>query len=176
MNRRGCNPESCSCHPVSLGGVEASDFATLDELAVKLICVDGRFSKPLREMGRLLGYRIASERKGIPLGLDDALAALIPGCGLEGVVERRLHPSNADEVLLEIDGCVAALGWQVPYVDRTVCCFDAGLFESFLCGATGEDGWCVAETACLGLGKASCEFAIRRGQNGEPEGAPHGQC
>ena len=140
MNRRGCNPESFSCHPVSLGGIEASDFAALDELAVKLICVDRRFAKPLLEVGRLFAYRIA------------------------------------DEVLLQIVGCVTALGWQVLHVGRTVCCFDAGLFEGVLCGVTGEDAWCVKETACLGLGNASCEFAIRREQNTKQKGVPHGQC
>lgn len=40
MNRRGCNPKNRSCKPASLGGIEASDFAALDELTVKLVCVD----------------------------------------------------------------------------------------------------------------------------------------
>jgi predicted hydrocarbon binding protein len=58
---------------------------------------------------------------------------------------------------------------------RTVCGFDAGLFEGFLRGVTGDQALSVEEAACLGMGHAYCEFAIHRQQAlGEREGESHG--
>ncbi len=62
MKTASCQPVS-GCNNVSaLGGVDGSDFAALDALAVKLICLDSGFTAPLRQMGRVIGERIAGER------------------------------------------------------------------------------------------------------------------
>lgn len=159
MKGQVCGPIAC-CASVPLG-VMADDFAALDELAVKLICLDRSFAAPLRQMGRIIGERIAG-KKGERMGLDAALSALIPACGLESVIESRFLHRNADGARLELTGCAEALGWQVPNVERTVCGFDAGLFEGFLHGATGDESLKVEETACLGFGHPSCEFLINR--------------
>lgn len=158
-----------------LGGVAVPDFAALDKLAVKLICLDSGFAAPLRQMGRVLGERIAREQADGRLTFNTALSAMMSGCGLACVIESRLLHRSADGARLQITGCSEALGWPVPQVERTVCGFDAGLFEGFLSGATGE-GWKVEETACLGRGHSSCEFVIRREPGGEAERGQHGAC
>jgi SAM-dependent methyltransferase len=159
-----------------LGGIAAGDFAALDRLAVKLIGLDSGFAAPLREIGRIIGERIAVERDEKPVGLEVALSALISACGLEGVVESRVLQRDDEGALLQITGCAAVLGGRVRTVDRAVCGFDAGLFEGFLRGVTGEGALSAEETACLGLGHASCEFTIQRWQApGEREGVAHGR-
>lgn len=177
MSKQGCHSVS-SCTSVSwLGGIEARDFAALDRLAVKLIGLDSDFAAPLREMGRVIGARIAVEENEKPVCLDAALSALILACGLEGVIESRILHRNAEGALLQISGCSAVLGWPIPNVERTVCGFDAGLFEGFLRGVTDEKALSVEETACLGLGHAYCEFKIhRQPAPGEWEGGPHDHC
>lgn len=177
MSKQGCHPVS-SCTSVPwLGGIAASDFAALDRLAVKLICLDRAFAAPLRAMGRIVGERIAIEQNEKPVGLDAALSALISACGLEGMIESRFLHRNAEGALLQISGCSAVLGWQVATLERVVCGFDAGLFEGFLRGMTGEGGLNVEETACLGLGHAYCEFRIhRQPAPGEREGGPYDRC
>lgn len=173
MKRQGCRVVPCGSNAVWLGGVTASDFAALDELAVKLICLDSRFVAPLRQMGRTLGERIASEQGESPLAFEAALSSMISACGLGGVIESRFLHRSADGARLQITGCAEALGWQVPPVARTVCGFDAGLFEGFLSGVAGA-AWRVEEVACLGLGHPSCEFVIYRGDTWE--GVRHGRC
>src|SRR5215471_11916267 len=134
MNSGNCHPVSCCTTASALGGVEGADFAALDALAVKLICLDDRFSAPLRQMGRILGERVAAQREGRPVSLETALSVLISSCGLEGVIEARFSERNAEGGRLHIAGCAEALGWPIPHVGRTVCSFDAGLFEGFLSG------------------------------------------
>ena len=161
---KGQGSQSVSCcgsKAASVGGLEASDFGALDQLAVKLICLDRQLESPLREMGRLIGYRIAQERL-LPVPFETALVSIIPACGLEGVIEATFLRSSTDDALLQITGCATVLGWQVPNLGRAVCGFDAGLFEGFLCRSTGDDSWRVEETSCLGLGHPSCQFLIQR--------------
>lgn len=162
MKNQGCTPVGCHSEAASVGGVAAADFAALDELAVKLISLDGGFATPLRQMGRTLGKRIAAERVGASVPFETALSALMSACGLADVVESRFLHRNANGARLQITGCSEVLGWPIENVGRAVCGFDAGLFEGFLCGATDQP-WNVQETACLGLGHPSCEFAILRG-------------
>ncbi len=112
------------------------------------------------------------------MSLETALSVLISACGLDSVIESRFLQRNADGARLQITGCSEALGWPVANMGRTVCGFDAGLFEGFLCQATGE-AWSVEEMACLGLGNPACEFVIHRAAalgGGEWEGVPHGRC
>jgi hypothetical protein len=102
MNHAGGERDSSCCNASWLGGIAASDFAALDQLAVKLICVDNGFAAPLREMGRVLGERIAMEQNEKPVCLDSALSALISACGLEGAIEPRFLHRNAEGALLQI--------------------------------------------------------------------------
>lgn len=164
MKGPGCQPVSCNGNAAMLGGVAASDFAALDELAVKLICLDSGFAAPLREAGRVLGERVAAEQAQGLSTLDVALSALIAACGLDSKIRSRLLHTDADEALFQVTGCIEALGGPIPNVGRAVCGFDAGLIEGFLRGAIGEQTLSVEETACLGLGHPSCEFVIRRNQ------------
>ena len=156
--------DTCCGAIASLGTLEGGDVAALDRLAVKLICLDSRFAPWLEHVGRLLGYGFAGRCHPEPVSFDEALASLISSCGFEGAIDFRVHRSNEDEALLQINGCCVALGWQIPCVDRCVCGFDAALFEGFLRSATGEGALSVRETACLGLGDAACEFIIHRQQ------------
>ena len=59
MSSQGCPSVSCCGNVSWLGGIAAGDFAVLDRLAVKLIGLDSAFAAPLREMGRVVGERIA---------------------------------------------------------------------------------------------------------------------
>lgn len=152
---------SCCNSAVSVGGLDANEFGTLDKLAVKLTCLDSRFDAPLREIGRVVGYRIAQEQE-TPLSFAIALSSLIPACGLQGVVESTFLQADDDSARLQVTGCAEVLGWQIPNIGRAVCSFDAGLFEGFLCGAIGEEAWSVQEVSCLGLGNPACEFLIQR--------------
>lgn len=174
MNGAGCGAVSDDSDAALLGGVAVPDFAALDELAVKLICLDSGFASPLRQMGCVLGERIAREQAEGRLTFDAALSDMISACGLARVIEARFLHSSSNGTRLQITGCSEALGWPVPQLERTVCGFDAGLFEGFLRGTTGE-GWKVEEMACLGLGHPSCEFVIHREQGGEAEGGQHGR-
>lgn len=145
-----------------LGAFEGKDLAALDKLAVKLICLDDQFASWLEQIGRLLGYRIAEQRHPTPVSFDAALASLLSSCGLEGPIEPCFLRRDASEAVLQITGCTAALGWQIPRVGRAACRFDAALFEGFLHKATGERIWSVREAACLGFGDAACEFTFHR--------------
>jgi predicted hydrocarbon binding protein len=175
MSRQNCHSGPSCCSPSLLGGIAASDFAALDRLAVKFICLDGNFAAPLREMGRVIGERIAREQNEKSICLDAALSALISACGLDGMIESRFLHRNAEGARLQISGCAAVLGYQVPAVERTVCNFNVGVFEGYLRGVTGEEALSVEEIACLGMGHACCEFAIHRQQAlGEREGESHG--
>lgn len=151
----------CNGSGVSVGGLAADEFGTLDKLAVKLTCLDSRFDAPLREIGRVVGYRIAQEQETAH-SFATALSSLISACGLEGVIESTFLQSDDDSVRLRVTGCATVLGWQIPNIGRAVCSFDAGLFEGFLCGTTGEDALGVQEVSCLGLGEPTCEFLIQR--------------
>lgn len=162
MNRQVSQSTSCCNSDVSVGGLDANDFGTLDKLAVKLTCLDGRFSAPLYELGRVVGSRIAEQQEA-PLSFAAALSSLIPACGLDGVVESSFLQTDDDSARLQITGCAEVLGWQIPNLGRAVCSFDAGLFEGYLCGVTREKTWGVQEISCLGLGNPSCEFLIQRG-------------
>ena len=178
MSGGNCEPISCYRGVTSLGGLPSEDFSVLDKLAVKLICLDSAFAAPLREIGGRIGQRIATEQADKQLSLDAALRALIPACGLQGVIQSQCVRPDADSASLQISGCAAVLGWEIPNLSRAVCSFDAGVFEGFLRGATGERALTVEETACLGRGSACCEFAIRRQPTfaGEREGVAHGDC
>lgn len=176
MKEQACKSVSCCASVPWLGGIAAADFGVLDQMAVKLVCLDSEFAGPFRQIGRVVGERVAAEQGATPVPFDTALSALIPACGLAGVIDAQFLQRNAEGALLRITGCAAVLGWPIPNVERTVCGFDAGLFEGFLCGVTG-DAWRVEETACLGFGKASCEFMIHRHNTlGEWEGVTHGRC
>lgn len=100
-----------------------------------------------------------AQRKGNrPMGLDAALPPLISARALQGVLELRLIRHSASRTELQLTECAK---FSLPHVWRTVCGFDAGLFEGSLSGVTGET--CAAEeTACLGLGHPSCELLIHR--------------
>ena len=162
MNGQDSQSVSCCSSTLALvGGLEAREFGTLDQLAVKLICLDKRFEISLREMGRLIGHRIA-EGYEKPIRFETALSSLVSACGLEGVVDSAFLRIADDGALLQITGCATILGWQIPNLDRAVCSFDAGLFEGFLCGATREEAWGVQEISCLGLDQPACEFLIQR--------------
>lgn len=173
MSSHGREAVCCGSAAQSLGGIAAQDFAALDQIAVRLICEDGRFSAPARQMGRLLGERIAIERGGKLLCLDEALSTLVSACGCECALHSHFLQKSPDGALLQITGCATVLGWEIPSVNRTVCGFDAGLFEGFLSSATGKSVG-VEETACLGLGDSSCEFEITlhpaQAANSEQEG------
>jgi predicted hydrocarbon binding protein len=173
MTHHEREPVCCGSEAQSFGGLVARDFATLDQAAVKLICADGRFSEPAKQMGRLLGERIAIERGGKLLCLDEALSTLVSACGCECALHSHFLQKSPDGALLQITGCATVLGWEIPSVNRTVCGFDAGLFEGFLSSATGKSVG-VEETACLGLGDSSCEFEITlhpaQAANSEQEG------
>ena len=173
-----CEPVSCCKGISSLGGVASEDFSALDKLALKLICLDSGFAAPLREIGGRIGQRIATEQAEKQLALDAALCALIPACGLQGVIESRYERTSAEEALLQITGCAAVLGWEIPNLGRTVCSFDAGVFEGFLRGVTGDEALTVEEMACLGRGNACCEFAIHHRPviAGPRKGVAHGDC
>ena len=161
---KGQDSQSISCcnsSRVLVGGLAANDFGTLDKLAVKLICLDSRFDAPLRDIGRVLGYRISKEQEKLP-SFDAALLSLISACGLDGVIEATFLSTDDDSARLQVTGCAEVLGWQIPNLGRAVCSFDAGLFEGFLCGTTGEDALGVQEVSCLGLGEPACEFLIQR--------------
>ena len=179
MSSHGREAVCCGSAAQSLGGIAAQDFAALDQAAVKLICADGRFSVPAQQMGRLLGERIAMERGGKSLRLDEALSTLVSACGCECVLHSHFLQRTPDGALLQITGCTTVLGWEIPAVNRAVCGFDAGLFEGFLSSATGKSVG-VEETACLGLGDFSCEFKITvdsaQAVNGEREGVGDGNC
>lgn len=162
---------SCCGDLPPLGALEGKDIAALDHLAVKLICLDGRFAGPLEEMGRLLGYRLAEQRHPSPVSFDAALASVASSCASDGAVGFRFLRRNASGALVEVSGCCAALGWQIPRVDRAVCNFDAALFEGYLRQATREQDWTVREKACLGFGAPACEFLISR--ESEPESDFH---
>lgn len=173
MSSHGREAVCCGSAEQSLGGIAAQDFAALDKAAVKLICADGRFSVPAQQMGRLLGERIAMERGGRHLCLDEALSTLVSACGCDCVLHSHFLQRTPDGALLQITGCTTVLGWEIPSVNRTVCGFDAGLFEGFLSSATGKSVG-VEETACLGMGDSSCEFEITlhpaQAANSEQEG------
>lgn len=162
MNTAGSQPLSCCPTMPAPGALDGKDVAALDHLAVRLICLDGRFAPSLEEIGRLLGYRIAEQRHPAPVSFELALMSLLSSCGFESAVRFHFLRRNADEALIQISGCSAALGWQIPRVDRAVCNFDAGLFEGFLRHATRDQAWSVREKACLGFGDAACEFVIDR--------------
>lgn len=150
----------CSSSRVSVGGLAALEFGMLDKLAVRLACIDSRFDASVREIGRVVGSRIAEEHEK-PLSFAASLSSLLSACGLEGVVESTFLHADDESARLQITGCATALGWEIPNLGRAVCSFDAGIFEGFLCGVTGEESWGVQEVSCLGLGKPSCEFLIQ---------------
>lgn len=156
--------------PLPLGGVPPSDFAALDAVAVKLISLDAAFGPPLREMGKVLGGRIAAEQALQQVPLSQALSTLIAACGLEGVVTAEFVDRTEDSAVLKLEGCAEALGWQIPVVGRTVCSYDSGLFEGFLRGVTGDGRWTVDEVSCLGLGHPACQFAIGQAGARPPDG------
>jgi len=168
MNCEGQPTSPCCSGTLPIGGVCPADLSALDALAVKLIALDGAFAAPLRELGRVLGGRIAAEHARRPLGA--ALDALIPGCGLEGVVGAEFLTRTNNAATLKLQGCADVLGWPVPVVQRTVCSYDEGLFEGFLRCLTGDAELSVEEVACLGLGHAACQFAIAASTSGALDG------
>lgn len=160
MNSCGCTGTSSG--GTELGGLERADFGALDALALKLTCLDSGFSEHMRAAGRVLGRRVALDHQGAPLPWERALSLLVAACGLDGVVQWQFVQVDATQAQLKITGCAEALGWSIPNVGRPVCAFDTGLFEGFLCGATGTEVR-VRETACMGLGQTACEFRVVRG-------------
>ena len=156
-----CSQPSSRCSRLNMiGGLSAADFSAIDALGVRLLCLDGRFAASVREVGRIIGQRIAANCQH--MSFTDALSAMLPACGLDTVVASRFMSRSDDHAELEINGCSAALGWQIPNVGRTVCGFDAGLFEGFLVVITGDESLTVAETRCLGLGGSACHFLVQR--------------
>ncbi len=151
MTSPECKAVRCTSVAQSSGGLASRDLAALDQIAVRLICADGRFSVPAKQMGRLLGERIAIERGGKSLCLNEALSTLVSACGCECALHSHFLQKNPEGALLKITGCNTVLGWEIPSVGRAVSGFDAGLFEGLLSSATCETVR-VEETACLGLG------------------------
>ncbi len=179
MNDHEHRAVCCGNDGQSAVGLTAHDFAELDRIALKLICADGRFSAPARQMGRLRGERIVIERCAKPLGFDEAISILVTNCGCDCALQSHFIERSPDAALLQITGCSAVLGWKIPCVNRAVCSFDAGLFEGFLATAIGETIR-VEETACLGLGDSSCEFKITlhsaQVRSSEQEGDGYANC
>lgn len=165
---------SCCSAAASLGGLNASDFSALDVLALKLACLDGGFAAPLRRIGSVFGERMASGQGARPLSSEAALARMLSACGLPSVLQSRFLLLEERKAQLEITGCAEAC-CKIPLVGRAVCGFNAGVFEGFLRGVTGEP-WAVYESACLGLGHASCEFLMQvERASGAAEEAQHGR-
>ena len=161
----------CCGGTLPIGGVAPSDFAALDALAIRLIALDAAFAAPLRELGRVLGGRIAAEHERRPL--DNALDALAQACGLEGVVRAEFLTRTYKAATLNLEGCAEALRWPVPIAQRTLCTYDEGLFEGFLRRVTGDAELIVEEVACLGLGHSACQFTIAASTSGAPRGVHH---
>jgi predicted hydrocarbon binding protein len=172
VNGKGCGGRDASRNDgaAKVGGLSAAEFASLDELAVKLSAIDAAFAAPLEAIGRALGSRIATQHGRQPLAFDDALPDLFLACGFQDVIQWRFLDQRPDGARLQISGCADALGWDIPQLGRAVCGFDAALMEGFLRGITGVASWTVKEVACLGLGNTACEFIIRSGHGG-PDGA-----
>ena len=150
---------SCCNAQTALGGLTSADFSALDVLAAKLHCLDSRFAAPLRQIAAVFGERMAREKGGRQLTSEEALSQMLSACGFPTSLESRFLRRDANEALLRITGC-GEVCCPIPRVERTVCGFNAGVFEGFLRAATDRP-WTVEETACLGLGDASCEFLIR---------------
>lgn len=161
MNTQSSGTSCCGAMP-PLGAFEGKDLAALDHSAVRLICLDERFVAHFEQIGRWLGHHIAGQRYPATISIDEALRSLLPSFGLDGPpIESCVIRTSENDAVLQIRGCTAALGWNIPRVGRAVCGFDAALFEGFLRKATGEPAWTVREAECLGLGDAACEFIIR---------------
>lgn len=152
-------PAASCCKPTVLGGLTSADFSALDVLAVKLHCLDSRFTAPLRQIAAVFGERIVNEIGIGQLPSGEALSQMLSACGFPASLESRFLPHQPNETRLRVTGCGEAC-CPIPRVDRSVCGFNAGVFEGFLRAATGQP-WTVEETACLGLGDAWCEFLIR---------------
>ena len=153
---------SCCGAMLPLGAFEGKDLAALDHLAVKLICHDERFAAHFEQIGRWLGHHIAGQRYPATVSFDVALGSLLSSFGLDGPpIESCVIRRSETEAVLQIRGCTALLGWNIPRVGRAVCSFDAALFEGLLRSATGEPAWTVREAACLGFGDAACEFIVQ---------------
>jgi len=172
MSRKGCggNRLQLERRRCEGGQLSAAEFASLDELAVKLTSIDVALAAPLEAVGRALGSRIAAEHGGQSLTFDDARPELFFACGLQDVTQWRFLDRRPDGVRLRTSSCADVLDWEIPPTGRAVCGFDAGLMEGFLRGITGIASWTVKEVACLGLGNTACEFVIRSGHGG-PDGA-----
>ena len=125
--------EAVCCEKDSQSSVRltAQDFAALDQIAVKLICKNAKFSEPVWQIGRLLGERIAIEHGTKSVSQDEALSAFVSACGCECALRSRLLQGNPDGALLQSTGCTKVLGWEIPSVNRAVCGFDAGLLDGF---------------------------------------------
>lgn len=160
MNTDASTATSCCRRVLPLGGVTSPDCAALDALAIKLIVLDAAFAPALREAGNVLGRRIAAEHASHRLAFGQALSVLIAACGLQGVVTAEFVERTEDRAVLRLHGCAEALGWPMPVVGRTLCSYDSGLFEGFLCGVTGDERLMVDEVSCLGSGHRACQFAI----------------
>lgn len=150
---------SCRNAQTAHGGLALADFSALDVLAVKLHCVDSRFAGPLRQIATVLGERMANDKGRRQLTSEEALSQMLSACGFPTSLESRFFRREANDACLQITGC-AEVCCPIPRVGRSVCGFNAGVFEGFLRAATGRP-WTVEETACLGRGDASCEFSIR---------------
>lgn len=148
-----------------LGGIDRSLFSSLDGLAVRLISEDSALAQPLRELGQIIGRRIARERTAHALDFAEATGTILEACGLAGVVQCEILQHADGHRQMIIEGCAAALGCEIPSVGHAVCGFNEGLFEGYLRVATGLSSCAVAESRCLALGHNACEFEIRRDGN-----------
>lgn len=135
-------------------------------VAISLVCLDPRFENAAREIGTVLGSRLASPLGVDPLSLPVALARLREACREAGFVECEVLRHARDEAHIRLQGCTRILAGHIPIVGRCVCDFDVGFFEGFLRHLAHDPSLTVTEMACLGRGDPFCEFCVRRNDTG----------
>lgn len=152
---------SC-CLPAATAELRLSEVA---RVVISLVCFDPQLEKAAREIGAVLGSRMAAPFPSAPLPLSVALARLREACREAAFVECEVLRHARDEAHIRLHGCTQVLAGRIPAVGRPVCGFDAGFFEGFLQQLSGDPSLTVVETACLGRGDSCCQFFIRRAKN-----------
>lgn len=152
---------SC-CLPQKTVELKLSEVA---RMAISLVCLDPRFENAAREIGTVLGSRLASPFPSDPLPLSAALI-LQEACRTAEFVQCEIVHHARDEAQLRLYGCTQVLAGRVPTVGRVVCDFDVGFFEGFLRSLARDQALTVTETACIGRGDPFCEFCVGRNDIG----------
>lgn len=149
---------SC-CLPQNASEPRLSEVA---RVAVSLVGLDPRLEKAVREIGAVLGSRLASPFPPDPLPLSAALIRLQEACRTAEFVQCEILHHARDEAQIRLYGCTQVLAGWVPTVGRVVCDFDVGFFEGFLRSLARDQALTVTETACIGRGDPFCEFCVGR--------------